>query len=153
LRDHPPRRAVVTRFVDAEPSIVWEALTRPEQLEQWFAPGDLGAKVFRFDLHVGGAFELAMVGSPDDLHHASGTFVEILPERRLVMAWRWRDFPLDTGDTRVTIELAGARGGTRLTVTHESLASADSERAHQEGWKRTLAHLDRLLAGRRQEGP
>ena len=94
----------VTREVvlPAEPEQVWEALTDPERLGEWFAndveldarPG--GEGVFRWD---DGAVRVARVE-------------EVVPGERL--GFRWSDG--EGAESRVTIDLEDADGGTRLRV-------------------------------------
>ncbi len=86
----------------AQPSEVWEALTEPERLEEWFATEvDLDARpggegVFRW-------------GDGDERR---ATVREAEPEERLVLDWE------DGGE--VVIELEPAEGGTLLRVRETS---------------------------------
>ena len=83
----------------ASPDEVWEALTEPERLEEWFAteveldaqPG--GAGVFRWE-------------NGEERH---AVVEEVVPERRFTFTWD------DEG--RVEIELEEVEGGTRVLVT------------------------------------
>jgi uncharacterized protein YndB with AHSA1/START domain len=86
----------------AEPDEVWEALTDPERLEEWFAteaeldatPG--GEGVFRWG----------------DGEERRATVREAEPEERLVLDWD------DGGE--VVIALEPVEGGTRLRVVETS---------------------------------
>ena len=86
----------------AEPDEVWEALTDPARLEEWFAteaeldatPG--GEGVFRWG----------------DGEERRATVREAEPEERLVLDWD------DGGE--VVIELEPVEGGTRLHVVETS---------------------------------
>lgn len=77
---------------------VWEALTDPERLEDWFA------NEVELDLREGG--EATFRWSNGEERHAVITEVE--PERRLGFAWD------DDGEVEFT--LADDADGTRLTV-------------------------------------
>jgi uncharacterized protein YndB with AHSA1/START domain len=102
----------VTREVvlPAEPEQVWEALTDPERLGEWFAndveldarPG--GEGVFRWD---DGDVRVAHVE-------------EVVPGERL--GFRWSDG--DGAESTVTIELEDVDGGTRLRVVETPSAVA-----------------------------
>ena len=89
------RREIV---LPAEPDEVWEALTEPERLEEWFAndveldavPG--GEGVFRWD----------------DGEERHALVEEVEPGRRFAFTW---------DDSRVSIDLEEAEGGTRVVVT------------------------------------
>jgi len=83
---------------------VWEALTEPERLEDWFA-NDVD-----LDLRPGGGARFRW--SNGEERHAVVTEVE--PERRLVFEWE------DEGE--VTFTLEDDADGTRLTVVESSPA-------------------------------
>jgi uncharacterized protein YndB with AHSA1/START domain len=84
---------------------VWDALTDPERLEDWFA-NDVD-----LDLRPGGGASFRW--SNGEERHATVTEVE--PEERL--AFRWDD---DEGEVAFT--LADDADGTRLTVVESSPA-------------------------------
>ena len=83
---------------------VWEALTEPERLEDWFA-NDVD-----LDLRPGGGARFRW--SNGEERHAVVTEVE--PERRLVFEWE------DEGEVVFTLE--DDPDGTRLTVVESSPA-------------------------------
>jgi uncharacterized protein YndB with AHSA1/START domain len=111
---------------------VWQALTRPERLQEWFAndveldlrPG--GAGVFRWD--------------DGSLRHAVVEDVE--EERRL--AFRWSDE--GGAESRVELALDDAPDGTRLTVTETATAGVQANAlAGEWSWGvALLAALPRL---------
>ena len=83
---------------------VWEALTEPERLEDWFA-NDVD-----LDLRPGGGAHFRW--SNGEERHAVVT--EVDPERRLVFEWE------DEGEVSFTLE--DDPDGTRLTVVESSPA-------------------------------
>lgn len=94
----------VSREVDfpVPPDEVWEALTDPDRLEEWFAndveldPREGGAGVFRWD----------------DGEEKRGTVVVAEPPERLVLDWD------DDGEVEFTLE--ETEEGTRLHVRESS---------------------------------
>jgi uncharacterized protein YndB with AHSA1/START domain len=86
-----------------EPDEVWEALTDPERLEEWFAndveldPRKGGEGVFRWD-------------NGEERH---ATVREAVPAERLVLDW-------EEDDGFVEFELVPDEEGTRLTVRETS---------------------------------
>ena len=86
----------------AEPDEVWEALTEPEQLEEWFAneveldPHEGGAGVFRWE----------------NGEERRATVREAVPGEKLVLDWD------DEGEVEFTVE--PVPDGTRLTVRETS---------------------------------
>jgi len=83
---------------------VWEALTDPERLEEWFA-NDV-----ELDLREGG--DASFRWSNGEERHA--TVTEIEPERRLAFEWD------DEGEVEFTLD--DDVDGTRLTVVESSPA-------------------------------
>jgi uncharacterized protein YndB with AHSA1/START domain len=87
---------------DAPPDQVWDALTDPERLEEWFA-NDV-----EFDLDRGGVFRW----EDGEVRHA--VVEEVEPERRLAIRW-WN--PSAPEESEVTFTLDETEEGTRLVVT------------------------------------
>lgn len=106
----------VTRelVLPAPPDEVWEALTDPERLKEWFANDveqDGDVLVYRWD---DGSVRRAVIEECDE------------PRR---LGFRWSDPEAPAEETRVTFELDESDEGTRLTVTEEPSA----------GWSTALA--------------
>ena len=60
-----------------------------------------------------------------------GRTLEVHPTR-IVQAWRTLDFADDEADSRVTIELSEAEGGTCIRITHEDLPPHGGQ--YEQGW-------------------
>ena len=149
MNERPGHSVRVSQVVEAAPARVWDAFSRRDQLAQWFAPGDLKAEIHELDFRVGGRFDIAMVEPTGAPHRASGIFLEIVPRRRIVLSWRWVDFPPDPGESRVTFELHEDKAGTKVVITHEKLAGPESVRQHTEGWEGCLQNLVASVRGSR----
>jgi uncharacterized protein YndB with AHSA1/START domain len=131
----------------AAPGKVFHAWSDADTLREWFAPSPkMKTIIDTFDFRVGGAFHLNMQEADGKNHIAAGTFLEIIPDRKIVMEWRWLestgDFP--KGDTLLTITLSPADAGTDLTLTHEKLRNAADVKDHTEGWQGMLVRLKQL---------
>ena len=62
--DKSTKTVSVTREFDADLSLVWDAYTKPEILDQWWAPKPWASKTKVMDFEVGGRRFYAMV-SPE----------------------------------------------------------------------------------------
>lgn len=59
--DKPAQKVFITREFDAPLSLVWDAYTRPEILDQWWAPKPWASKTKVMNFEVGGRRFYAMV--------------------------------------------------------------------------------------------
>ena len=62
--DKAAKTVYITREFDAKLSLVWDAFTKKELLDQWWAPKPYQAKTKTLDFREGGVWLYAMVG-PD----------------------------------------------------------------------------------------
>ena len=82
----------IERFIDAPVRLVWEALTRPEHIKEWYMPRAWG-RVARTELDVrpGGMFSIDIaVGDGQEVPNL-GCVLEVVPMERLV--WTSMLFP------------------------------------------------------------
>jgi len=132
--------AVIKSHVDASPERVWAALTEADALSAWYWPASLHP-VATSDPVVGGRF-----GIEADGMGFAGAYVELEPPRRMVQAWRWLG---DDRDSRVTVELTAAAGGTDLVVVHDLVDAATAE-TYRAGWESCLGRLPGYLVTPRE---
>jgi uncharacterized protein YndB with AHSA1/START domain len=138
---------VLSRRFAAPPERVFRAWVEPEQLVRWQFP-DRGTRleVAAFDAQRGGAYEFRFHAADGRIDTVRGSFIELVPPKRLVFTWRWDTNDPDGGvESRVSVDLVPDGGGTRLTVSHERLPTANSCRRHQLGWTGALGHLAELF--------
>jgi uncharacterized protein YndB with AHSA1/START domain len=96
---------------------VFEALTRPEHVTQWWGilDDDYSVPVCEMDLRVGGKWRIVGRGPQGEGPEFYGEYLEIVPPERLVNTEIFAPFP-DAGSV-VTAVLTEEDGKTRLTVT------------------------------------
>ncbi len=112
-------------------------ITEPERMRRWFAV------TLRMELRAGGDYRWTVVPG----QHASGTFTEVEPGKRVVFTWGWEGSDVvPPGASTVTITLEPSDGGTQVTLAHSGLPDEDQERGHEGGWTEFLDRLAR--AGR-----
>jgi uncharacterized protein YndB with AHSA1/START domain len=106
----------MTRLFDAPRHLVWEAMSRPEHVRQWW--GRLGdgysVPVCEIDLRVGGRWRFVN-RHPKGEAAFNGVYREIDPARRSVHTEIFEPFP--DVESVVTTELTDEGGKTRITVT------------------------------------
>ncbi|PWW04585.1 uncharacterized protein YndB with AHSA1/START domain [Hoeflea marina] len=132
----------IDRFIDAPPSRVFAAWSRPEHLAQWWIPAPLECRVVKLDLRPGGGFETRMrEGGGEFQPHVEGCFLDVVADARLVwttaLAEGWR--PVEpwlalTAIITFTPEGRGTRYAAR--VLHRTAADSrkHAEMGFHEGW-------------------
>ena len=106
----------MTRLFDAPRHLVFEAMTKPEHVKQWW--GRLGegysVTVFEIDLRPGGAWRFVN-RHPKGEAAFHGEYLEITSPSRVVFTEIFEQFPDSV--SVVTAELSEEGGKTRLTAT------------------------------------
>lgn len=149
---NPKLDLVFERFIDAPRHLVWEALTKPEHLKQWYMPSGWG-RVSRaeMELRPGGIFSID-IALPDGPEVPNlGCVLDVVPMERLV--WTSMLFPgyrpavfNDVPITAIfTMESEGT--GTRYVFTALHRDEADVEKNKSSGWlEGTGIAVDQLVA-------
>ena len=77
--DGPRGRWVLemTVALDAPRERVYEALTEPTALAQWWGPKGFSTPWIELDLRVGGGYRFAMQPPDGELFHLAGEFLEV----------------------------------------------------------------------------
>src|SRR5262249_45177345 len=138
----------LARRIRARPSIVFDALTTADGIAAWWGPDELPVVSVDVDARVGGAYRVRFQTHDGREHEAYGTFLEIVPPRRVVMSWQYAfgGEADESGRTsRVEIDLVPFAGGTDLTFRHLELATGASALNHDWGWTGSLDKLVRHL--------
>jgi uncharacterized protein YndB with AHSA1/START domain len=111
------REIRLTRLFDAPRDLVFEAMSRPEHITQWW--GRLGdgysVPVCEVDLRPGGTWRFVNRTPNGDNVAFYGVYREVAPPERVVFTEIFEQFP-DT-ETVVTAMLTEENGKTRLTAT------------------------------------
>src|SRR5882757_4549727 len=152
LTFNPRLDFAIERFIDAPKRLVWEALTKPEHLKEWYMPKAWG-RVARVEMDVrpGGIFSIDIaVGDGPEVPNL-GCFLEAIPMERLV--WTSMLFPgyrpavFDDVPITAIITMETVGNGTRYVFTALHRDEADFEKAKTEGWQQgTEIALDQFVA-------
>ena len=149
---NPKLDFAIERFIDAPARLVWEALTRPEHLKEWYMPKPWG-RVSRaeLDLRPGGIISIEIaVGEGREVPNV-GCVLEVVPMKRLV--WTSMLFPGyrpavfdDIPITAImTMETVGT--GTRYVFTALHRNEADLETNKTSGfYEGTEIAVDQFVA-------
>ena len=151
--DKAAKTVFITREFDADLSLVWDAFTKAEILDQWVAPKPWTSKTKYMDFKVGGRRFYAMV-SPDgkDERWAIQKYTSISPKTnfKLFNAFADKDEnpQLPGSDWDYTFSEKNGKTTVSITIYNESLARMEKmiEMGFTEGFKMSMNNLENLLA-------
>ncbi|MFZ0198062.1 MAG: SRPBCC domain-containing protein [Candidatus Sulfotelmatobacter sp.] len=139
-------------FIAAPPARVFEAITDPRQLPQWWGQKEAYRVTnFESDLRVHGKWKSTVVSANGDTKEVSGEYLEVDPPRLLVQTWvpsyahnlktivRWELEPQSVHGLHPSgPQRAGT--GTLVKIQHSGFAGhAEQAKSHGQGWGRVLA--------------
>ena len=136
----------LVRRIEAQPSIVFDAVTSAEGIAQWWGPDEGPVLLAEGDVRVGGRYRLRFRMLDGTEHESSGVYLELVRPERVVMSWRWKDGVPDPGESRVEITLKAVPEGTELTFVHSQLHDEETRLSHEEGWTGALDKLEAYFA-------
>ena len=148
---NPKTDFVLERFIDAPTRLVWQALTQPEHLKEWYMPKPWGAVSHcAMDLRPGGAFRVDIRTAGGQEVPNLGCFVEVVPMQRLV--WTAMLFPgsrpavFDDIPITAIMTMESVGTGTRYVFTALHRDEADFEKNKTSGfYQGTEIAIDQLV--------
>ena len=137
---NPKLDFAIERFIDAPVKLVWEALTKPEHLKEWYMPRAWG-RVARAEMDVrpGGIFSIDIAGADGQVFPNLGCFLDVVPMKRLV--WTSMLFPgyrpavFDDIPITAIVTMQTVGTGTRYVFTALHRDEADFEKNKESGWQ------------------
>ena len=145
------RELVITRTFNGPARIVFNAWTKPELLQRWWAPRSLGVTLFscEADVRVGGSYRYVFGREGGPKVAFSGTYTEVSPPSRLVHTQIFEPMRA-AGEAIVTATFEEHEGRTRLVLhsLYPSKEALDGALASgmEHGMRETMDQLDALVA-------
>ena len=84
---------LLTRDLEAPIELVFDVLTKPEHVRNWFAPFEDKMTVCSIDLRVGGKYHMVFVTDDGTECSFRGTYLEIERPTRIVDTWLFEGWP------------------------------------------------------------
>ena len=150
--DKTTKTVTFSREFDADLSLVWDAYTKPEILDQWWAPKPWTSKTKFMDFEVGGRRFYAMVSPEGQEHWSIQKYTSISPKTNfnLLNAFADKDENPELPGSEWNLNFSEQNGKTivRISIYNESLVRLEKmlEMGFKEGTAMTLKNLDELLA-------
>ena len=149
--DKAAKMVYITREFAADRSLVWDAFTKKEILDQWIAPAPLKSKTKYMNFEVGGKRFYAMVTPEGQERWAIQEYTSITPKTNFKMYNAFADaaenpeLPGSEWDHNFTEQ----NGTTKVSISiyNESLERLESIlEGFTQGMKMSLSNLENLLA-------
>lgn len=149
--DKVTQTVFITREFDAELSLVWDAFTKPELLDQWVAPKPWTSKTKHMNFEVGGRRFYAMVSPEGQERWAIQKYTSITPKTNFKMfnAFADKDENPELPGSDWDYNFIEQVGTTKVTISiyNESLARLEKmiEMGFKEGYAMSMQNLESLL--------
>jgi len=156
-------RFEISRHFKAPRDKMWEAWSRPEQIQQWFGPKGWNNGLIAFDFQPGGEWRGRMETADGSVMFSKFVFREIDPPSRLTWIHGFADeegnrirapfapqFPLEL---LTSVRFADEDGGTRVDLSWEPIDASEEDQAFfagmmesmTGGWTGTFDQLDEFM--------
>ena len=149
--DKATKKVFITREFDADLSLVWDAFTKAELLDQWVAPKPFVSKTKFMDFKVGGRRFYAMVSPEGHERWAIQKYTSISPKTNFKMFNTFADKdenPELTGsDWDYNFSEENGITKVNITIYNESLERLEKmiEMGFKEGFNMSITNLENLL--------
>jgi uncharacterized protein YndB with AHSA1/START domain len=149
--DKATKTVFVNREFDAELSLVWDAFTKQEILDQWWAPKPWASKTKVMDFKVGGKRFYAMVSPEGQEHWSLQQYTSITPKTnfKYINAFADADENPELPGSDWDLNFSEQNGITKVSIFiyNESLERMEKmvEMGFQGGFTMTLNYLEELL--------
>ncbi|HXR82606.1 MAG TPA: SRPBCC domain-containing protein [Saprospiraceae bacterium] len=150
--DKAAQTVYINREFDAPQSLVWDAFTKPEIIDQWWAPKPYASKTKFMNFEVGGRRFYAMVSPDGQERWALQRYTSISPKTNFKMynTFADQDENPELPGSEWDFKFSEHNGTTIVSVTiyNESLARMERmiEMGFKEGYALQMKNLEELLA-------
>jgi uncharacterized protein YndB with AHSA1/START domain len=155
----PDNNTIVAEiFIAAPPERVFEALTDPKQMAQWWGEKGLyKVSESKIDLRVGGKWSSSGMGVDGKEFTVEGEYLEIDRPRLLVYTWNPSFYHIVKTTVRCELEGHDVHGlqhrgpqrvgtGTLVRIRQEGFAgNLEAATGHSKGWVRVLGWLQAFV--------
>lgn len=155
--DKEAKTVFITREFAADHSLVWDAFTKQEILDLWWAPKPWASKTKFMNFEVGGRRFYAMVSPEGQEHWSIQKYTSISPKTNFKIwnAFADKDENPELPGSEWDLNFSEQNGKTkvRVTIYNESLARMEKmiEMGFKEGFTMTMNNLEKLLASLTQK--
>lgn len=144
------------KIIATSPEVLYKALTTPEALEAWLAPGEMTGKMHHFDLRIGGGFQMSLF-YPESEENSRGkttakedrfkaTFIELVPNRKVVEVVTFESSDSSfRGEMKMEVTLEPKGNSTEITFLFTNIPPGIDPKDNEKGTELTLDKLERFV--------
>lgn len=149
--DKAAKTVTIVREFNAGLSLVWDAFTKKEILDQWWAPKPYMSKTKVMDFKVGGRRFFAMLGPNGEERWLIQKYISINPKTNFkhTSAFADKDENPELPGSEWDLTFSEQNGTTKVTIVifNESLERMEKlEAGFRQGMTQTLNQMEELLA-------
>lgn len=150
--DKETKTVTITRDFAAALDLVWDAYTKPELLDQWWAPKPFSSRTKVLEFRVGGRRFYAMVGPDGGERWSVQRYTSITPKTNFkffnAFADKDENLELPGSDWNFNFSRQGETTRVNISIYNESLERLERmiEFGFRDGVTAQLQNLDELLA-------
>lgn len=155
--DKATKTVTIVKEFAAELPLVWDAYTKQEILDQWWAPKPWASKTKMMNFEVGGRRFYAMISPEGQEHWALQKYTSINPKTniKLYNAFADKDENPQLPGSEWDLNFIDQNENTKVVITiyNDSLERMEQmiEMGFKEGFTMTLKSLEELLASLSQK--
>jgi uncharacterized protein YndB with AHSA1/START domain len=151
--DKAAKTVFITKEFAAELSLVWEAFTKPEILDQWGAPEPWKTQTIYMDFKVGGRRFYKMTSSDGHEHYSVQDFTSITPKTnyKYISGFSDKDENINpelyASETNLDFNEANGVTTLRMTMKYKDIATLEmmANDRFKNGIKMTLNIVEQIL--------
>ncbi len=141
---------VVEGYFAAPPATVYKAWTDPDIVVKWFGQAPNSLHSAEIDLRVDGTWRFLKSKEGAKSMGFEGTYLEIIPDRRLVYSWALvqthEDGSRDVSEySQVEVKFSPKGKGTAVRLVHSAIREEDMRRGVGGGWNAAFTHMTALF--------
>ncbi|KGJ07698.1 polyketide cyclase [Paracoccus versutus] len=140
-----PHTIRLHRVIAAKPEKLYRAFLEPDAVASWLPPYGFLCTVHELEAKVGGQHRMSFRNfTTGDSHAFGGSYLELIPDRRLVYTDRFDD-PNLPGEMTVTVDLKQVSVGTEVNIEPQGVPDLIPAEACYLGWQDSLHKLAKLV--------
>jgi uncharacterized protein YndB with AHSA1/START domain len=138
---------LITRTLDAPPSLVFALWSDPEHMKRWMGPANFTCPEAEVDFRVGRSYRAMIKSAEHGESWFGGVYREIERDKRLVFTFAWdNDGPSGGVETLVTITFEERDGKTVQTFHQRPFLNVERRDSHVGGWSEAFDKLEAYAA-------